>query len=140
MLCRLTISASGGIIVKLPGTASFCAEIIPEGDVEFGAGFVEAEKGIAAIASGIAAGSAGDFALGDLATDVVFRAVGVERHLPACRGQREEFGFVRVQAFEQTIEGGPEPVVRRLKMRSKRADKVALRAGDGLRRQALRLR
>src|SRR6266849_3592857 len=56
-----------------PGT-----EIIPEGDAELGAGFGEAEEGIPAVASGIAAGAAADFAFGDVAADVVFGAVGVE--------------------------------------------------------------
>src|SRR6266852_3551508 len=50
-----------------PGT-----EIIPEGDAELGAGFGEAEEGIPAVASGIAAGAAADFAFGDVAADVVF--------------------------------------------------------------------
>jgi len=43
--------------------------------------FGEAEKGVAAIAAGIAAGAAADLALGDVAADVVFRSVGGIRPL-----------------------------------------------------------
>jgi len=55
------------------------AQIVPESDAVLGAGFGEAEEGIAAIAADVAACSCADFALGHLASDVVFRAVGVER-------------------------------------------------------------
>ena len=44
------------------------AEVVPEGDAELGAGLVEAEKGIAAIATGIAPGAAAHLSFGDLAT------------------------------------------------------------------------
>ncbi len=43
-----------------------CAEIVPEGNAELGADLGEAEKGVAAIAAGIAAGAAADLALGDM--------------------------------------------------------------------------
>ena len=61
------------------GAAQPGAEIIPEGEAELGAGFGEAEKGIAAIAPAIAAGAAADLALGHLAANGVFSAVGVQR-------------------------------------------------------------
>src|SRR5271168_594525 len=53
------------------------AQIVQEADAEFAASFVEAEEGVAAVAAGIAAGSAADLALGDLATDVVLGTVCV---------------------------------------------------------------
>ena len=48
------------------------AEVVPEGDAELGAGLGEAQEGVAAVAAGVATGSTADFALGDLATNVVF--------------------------------------------------------------------
>ena len=39
-----------------------CAEVVPKGDAELGAGLVETEKGVAAVATGVAAGSAADLA------------------------------------------------------------------------------
>ena len=63
------------------------------------------EEGIAAVAADVAAGAAADLALGDLAADVVFGAVGVERDLRAIE-HHQQFGLVGVQAGEQPIEGG----------------------------------
>jgi hypothetical protein len=56
-----------------------CAEIVPEGESKLCAGLEEAQEGVAAIAAGIASCAAADFAPGDLATNIVFRSVGVER-------------------------------------------------------------
>ena len=64
--------------VGLAGDGESGAEIVPERDAELGASFGEAEKGVAAIAPGVAACSAADFSLDDLAADVVLRAVGME--------------------------------------------------------------
>src|SRR5713226_2430941 len=83
-----------------PGT-----ERIPEGDAELGAGFGEAEEGIPAVASGIAAGAAADFAFGEVAADVVFGAVGVEWDLRVIE-HHQQFGFIGMQPGEQSIEGG----------------------------------
>src|SRR4051794_14483570 len=90
---------SAGIGAAQPG-----AEIIPEGEAELGAGFGEAEKGIAAIAPAIAAGAAADLALGHLAADGVFSAVGVQRDVRPIEGP-QQLGFVGVEAGEQPIEG-----------------------------------
>jgi hypothetical protein len=38
-----------------------CTEVTPEADSKFGAGLGEAEKGVARVATAIAAGAAGDF-------------------------------------------------------------------------------
>ena len=57
------------------------AEVIPEGDSELGAGLVEAEKPIAAIATRIAPGAAAHFSFGDLAADIVLRSIGVQWNL-----------------------------------------------------------
>jgi len=54
------------------GGAEPGAEIIPERDAEFGASLGEAEEGVSAVAAGVAAGAAADFAPGDLTADVVF--------------------------------------------------------------------
>ena len=55
------------------------AEVIPEGDAELCAGLGEAEEGVAAVAAGVASGAGADLAPDDLAANVVFRSVGVER-------------------------------------------------------------
>src|SRR5262249_32616267 len=80
------------------------AEIIPEHDADFCAGLVEAEKSVAAVATGIASGAAAHFSLGDLAADIVLRAVGMQRNFGAVE-HHEQFAFVGVQAREQTVEG-----------------------------------
>jgi hypothetical protein len=82
-----------------------CAEVVPEGDAEFGAGLVEAQEGVAAVAAGVAAGSAADLALGDLATNVVLGSVGVQRDIGSFE-HSEQFALVGAQACEQTVEGG----------------------------------
>ena len=81
-----------------------CAEIVPEGDAELCAGLAEAEEGIAAVATDVAAGAAADLALGDLAADVVLRAVGVQRDFGPIE-HHQQFGLVGVQPREQTVEG-----------------------------------
>ena len=55
------------------------AEIIPERHAELGAGLGEAEESIAAITAEIAACSGTDLPAGNLASNVVFGAVGVKR-------------------------------------------------------------
>jgi hypothetical protein len=80
------------------------AEIVPEGDAELRTGLGEAEKSIAAIAAGVAAGAAADLSLGDLAADVVLRSVGVERDLGPVVDE-EQFGLVGVKSGEQAVEG-----------------------------------
>ena len=63
----------------------------------------EAEEGIAAIATEIAAGSGADLAAGDLAADVVLGAIGVQRRLGAVE-HRQQFGLVGMQPREQAIQ------------------------------------
>jgi hypothetical protein len=54
-------------------------EVVPERDGELGAGFQQAEEGVAGLLAGGGAGLAGDPAFDDEAADVVLRAVGVQR-------------------------------------------------------------
>src|SRR5215207_7366602 len=56
-------------------------EIVPEAETELGTGLGQAEEGIPAIASDVAAGSAAHLAPGHLGADVVLRSVGVQREL-----------------------------------------------------------
>ena len=79
------------------------AEIVPEEDAELAAGLGEAEEGIAAIASGVAAGSAAELSPGDLAADVVLGAVGVKGDLRSIEDE-EQLGLVGVEASEQPVE------------------------------------
>ncbi len=78
------------------------AEIVPERDPQLGAGFGETEESIAAVAAGIAAGAAADLASDDLAADVVFGAIGVERDLRAFE-HHQQFRLVGEQPGEQAI-------------------------------------
>src|ERR1700733_15949017 len=69
------------------------AKVIPESDSELPAGLGQPEKGVTAVAANLAMRSAADFALGHLASDVVFRAVGVQRDLRAVE-HHQQFGLV----------------------------------------------
>ncbi len=80
-----------------------CAEVVPEGDADLGAGVVEPEEGVAAVAAGVAAGSAADFSFGDLAANVVLGAVGVERDLGPFE-HHQQFALIGAQAREQAVE------------------------------------
>src|ERR1700686_1564623 len=77
--------------------------VVPEGDAELGAGFGQSEEGIAAIATGLAAGAAADLSLDDVAADIALRSVGVERDLRPIENH-QQFGLVGVQPGEQAIE------------------------------------
>lgn len=74
--CRRVEAATGHWGV---GYGEAISEELVEGDFKLGAGLHEPEHGVACDPSLVAASSARDFAFGDEATDVVFRAVGVER-------------------------------------------------------------
>ena len=84
------------------------AEVIPEGDAELGAGLVEAEKGIAAIATRIASGAAAHLSFGDLTADIVLRSIGVQRNLWPIENH-QQFALVGAEPCEQPVEGD-EPV------------------------------
>ncbi len=88
---------------RLTGDAQTAAQIIPERDAMLGAGLGEAEEGIAAIAPGVAAGSGADLAAGDLAADVVFGAVGMQRDLRPLQ-HHQQFGLVGMQPLQQSIQ------------------------------------
>src|SRR5580693_8687022 len=87
------------------GDFEACAEVVPEFDAVLAAGLQEAEKAVAAIAAGVAAGSAADLALGDLATNVVLGAVGVQWDLGPFE-HHQQFALVGALAGQQTIERG----------------------------------
>jgi hypothetical protein len=53
------------------------AKIVTKGNAELPACLGEPEKRVAAVATDVAVGSAADVAFGHLATDVVFRSIGV---------------------------------------------------------------
>src|SRR5690242_931944 len=81
------------------------AKVVPEGDAKFPAGLCKSEEGVAAVAADIALGSAADLALGNLAADVVLRAVGVQRDLRVIE-HHQQLGLVGVQPLKQAVEGG----------------------------------
>jgi hypothetical protein len=90
--------------VRGVGDEEAAAEITPEPNAELLAGFPQAEEGVAAVATLIGAGAAGDFAFDHLAADVVFGAVGVQRDLRSIEGH-QQFGLVGVQPGEPPVEG-----------------------------------
>src|SRR5271169_1457607 len=96
----------------VPATGDFeaGAEIVPEFDSELAAGLVEAEEGVAAVAADVGAGSSADLALGDLATDIVLGAVGVQRDIGSFE-HFEQFALVGPLAGQQTIESGEAALV-----------------------------
>lgn len=69
--------------------AEAIAEELEERDVQFLAGFHTCEQGIAGLTAGFGPGAAGDLAFGDMAADVVFRAVGVQRDFRAVEHQQQ---------------------------------------------------
>ena len=85
------------------GDAEAIAEIVPERKAKLCAGFGNAEEGIAGIATCVASGSPGDFAFGDVATDVVFRPVCVKRNFRSIEDHQKVVS-VGVNAPEQSIE------------------------------------
>src|SRR5271169_3672538 len=80
-------------------------EVVPESDTELGAGFGEAEEGIAAVATSVASGSAADLSLDDVAADIALRSIGVERDVRPIKNH-QQFGLVGVQPGEQAVERG----------------------------------
>src|SRR5208283_3504362 len=87
------------------GNAEAGAEIVEEGNFQFLAGLGEAEHHVAGLSAFFADRSAGDFALGDEGSDVVFGGVGVEGDFGSIE-HAQEFLLAPEQAFQQTIEGG----------------------------------
>ena len=63
---------------RLIWDGELAAEVVPESDAQLGAGLGQAKEGIPAVATDIAAGTAADFAFGDLAADIVLRGIGVQ--------------------------------------------------------------
>src|SRR3954470_14273949 len=57
------------------------AQIIPDREAEFVAGLGEAQKSVTAVAAGVGARPGTYFAPGDVAADIVLRAVGVQWNL-----------------------------------------------------------
>jgi hypothetical protein len=80
------------------------AEVIPERDFELGTGFGEAEKGIAAVTTDIAASAGAELAAGDVAADVVLRSVSVQRDFGSVE-HHQQLGLVGVEPDEQAVEG-----------------------------------
>src|SRR5471030_2653032 len=85
------------------GNGEPCAEIIPKCDALLCTGLVEAEEGVSAVASEVAAGASTDLALGDLAADVVFGAVGVQRNLGPVENL-QQLTLVGLQPCQQAVE------------------------------------
>ena len=88
------------------------AKVVPECDFELGAGLSEAEEGIAAIPPDVAAGTGADLAAGDVAADVVFRSVGVQRDFGSVE-HHQQLGLVGVEPREQAVEGDEAGLARK---------------------------
>src|SRR5271155_1030418 len=81
------------------------AQIVPEEDAVLGAGLHEPEEVVAAVAAGVASGSAADLAFFDLATDVVLGAVGVQWDIGPLE-HHQQFAFVGALTPQQAVELG----------------------------------
>src|SRR5450432_2730319 len=88
---------------RLAGGAQTATEIMPERHAVLVAGLGEAEEGITAVASGVAACSAADLAAGDLAADVVLGAIGMQRYLRPVQ-HHQQLGLVGMQPLQQSIQ------------------------------------
>ena len=83
----------------LPGDTEAAAEIVPERNTQFTTGLGEPEEGITTVASDIAAGATADLSLGDLAPDIAFGIVGMQRDVGMIE-RGEQFGLIGVQALQ----------------------------------------
>src|SRR5580693_1887857 len=81
------------------------SKIIPENDAHLGAGLGQSEEGVAAVATNVAAGAPADFAFGYLTTDVILRAVRVQRNVWMVE-HGQQFGLIGVQSLQQAIKSG----------------------------------
>src|SRR6202142_4095908 len=88
----------------------------------------EPEKAVAAIAAGVAAGPAAYLALGDLATNVVLGAVGVQWDLGPFE-HHQQFALVGALASQQAIERGEAGLVAEDTGEPRRQDRLARRRG-----------
>ena len=79
------------------------AQIIPERDAKFVTGLDETEERVAAIPSDLAPGSGADLPPCDVAADVVFRSVGVERNFRPFQ-HHQQFRLVDVQPRQQAVQ------------------------------------
>jgi hypothetical protein len=98
---RLRVLHEVGAFFVARAKSDFGAKIIPEGDAELPAGLGEPEE---CVAADVGVGPAADVALGHLATDVVFRAIGVQRNVRVIE-HHQRFAFVSVQLLQQTVKG-----------------------------------
>jgi hypothetical protein len=87
---------------------------------------LESKKGVATIAAGVAAGSAADVAFGDLASNVVFGAVGVERNVGPFE-HPQQFALVGAQARQQAVESGEASLVAEDAIEARRQGHLARR-------------
>ena len=94
------------------------AKIIPKADAELAAGLGEAEESVAAVATSVAAGAAADVTLGNLAADVVFRAIGVQRDLKQLGADRlvlPDLPLVGLQYFARRMTARKPAALARVK-------------------------
>ena len=79
------------------------AQIIPDRDPEFVAGFGQAEECVAAIAADIAPGPGADLPPRDVTTDIVLRTVGVKRNFRPVQ-HHQQLSFVGMQPRQQAVQ------------------------------------
>ena len=79
------------------------AEVVPERDAEFAAGVHQAEEGVATVTSCFAVGATTDLALDDVAANVAFGPVGVQRYFRPVE-HRQQLCLVGMQPLKQAIE------------------------------------
>jgi len=88
---------------RVAGNAEPASEIIPERHTVLGAGLGDAEESVAAIASGVAAGSGADLTAGDLTADVVLGPIGMQWDVRLLQ-HPQQLGLVGMQPRQQPIQ------------------------------------
>ena len=104
------------------------AEIVPERDTEFVACLDQRQECVAAIAADIAAGATTDLAFGDLAPNVVFGTVGVERY-PRAVEHHQQFCLVGMQSRQQPVESDKAGAAPEYPVEAGSQDNPAFRVG-----------
>ncbi len=79
------------------------AQVVPDGDPQFVAGLCQTQERVAAIAPDVAAGSGADLSACDVAANVVFRTVGVERNFRPFQ-HHQQFSLVGMQPRQQAVQ------------------------------------
>jgi hypothetical protein len=85
------------------GTGHAVGDVGPEGDPKFAAGFLQTGKGIPTAPTRVAARADADGPLLDGVAEIIFRIIGVQRHIGAFQDP-QPFALVAVKPFEPLVQ------------------------------------